>query len=813
MFGAGRIMGESDRKCRHCGAPLPTDGSGDGFCCNGCRYVYELIRQEGLDHYYALRDRPVPPVGMEAFEDRDYADLEAAWLSADTSEGGIASMDMRLRGISCVGCVWLVEKLFSRYPGALRIDIDPQRGTVRILADRTAFPLVPFVSELQRFGYSLIPIDDSLAEGSKPDGDGRLGRRIGVCSFLAMNTMMAVLPSYFGMSPDDPLAPTLRLLAAVLASFSVAYGGGYFFLRAWNALKAGTLHMDLPIALGLIVAWVGSMFGWAVGRPDLFYFDFVAVFTVLMLVGRWFQEWVTGRNQNQSFRKDPSLEQVEVWNASTESSDSSLGGGAEPAMVRVGRIVSGMEYHLLSGRRVPVRSRLLSGIAEFSLDFINGESDPKVFREGEWVPSGSLLITRRKVHMQSMESWSDSLFKTLYEVGQREVARNGPIERILKLYIVSVVLIAIGGLIGWGLFQESWVTGVQVAVSVMVVSCPCAIGLAYPRLNDRVVQRLREFGVYVRTHSMWNRMEKVRDVVFDKTGTLTLEVLEWENPEIMDGWSEEDRSLLFMLVDRNLHPVGKSIRQEMLARWPQWSTRRYEELPLEEHVGLGISMQWKGQEVYLGRRAGSGLEGNPRDTVFVRGDAVLGVFRFKESVRNDARSAVERLLQSGYRVWVLSGDKKSKVEAMTRSLGLPDDHGFAEMSPDAKAAWISREGFGPALMIGDGANDALAFERARCRATPILGQGLLEGQADYYFLGRGIDGVCEVFDLTRIRRSVLLQLFGITLTYNAAAVSMALAGWMSPLVAAVLMPLSSIVTVSWASFSGRMRSRVSTQRS
>ena len=298
MFGAGRVMGESDRKCRHCGAPLPTDGSGDGFCCNGCRYVYELIRQEGLDHYYALRDRPVPPVGMEAFEDRDYADLEAAWLSADTSEGGIASMDMRLRGISCVGCVWLVEKLFSRYPGALRIDIDPQRGTVRILADRTAFPLVPFVSELQRFGYSLIPIDDSLAEGSKPDGDGRLGRRIGVCSFLAMNTMMAVLPSYFGMSPDDPLAPTLRLLAAVLASFSAAYGGGYFFLRAWNALKAGTLHMDLPIALGLIVAWVGSMFGWAVGRPDLFYFDFVAVFTVLMLVGRWFQEWVTETRPN-----------------------------------------------------------------------------------------------------------------------------------------------------------------------------------------------------------------------------------------------------------------------------------------------------------------------------------------------------------------------------------------------------------------------------------------------------------------------------------------------------------------------------------
>lgn len=806
-------MKVSDRRCKHCGAPLPSDGSGDGFCCNGCRYVYELIRQEGLDHYYALRDRPVPPVGMEAFEDRDYSDLEAAWSRADTSEGGIASMDMRLRGISCVGCVWLVEKLFSRYPGALRIDIDPQRGTVRILADHRVFPLVGFVSELQRFGYGLIPIDDAVGEGSEPDGEGRLGRRIGVCAFLAMNTMMAVLPSYFGMSPDDPLAPTLRLLAAVLASFSVAYGGSYFFVRAWNALKVGTLHMDLPIALGLIVAWMGSMFGWAVGRPDLFYFDFVAVFTVLMLVGRWFQEWVTGRNQNQSFRKDPSLEQVEVWNASTEFSDSSAGGGAEPAIVRVGRIVSGMEYHLLSGRRVPVRSRLLSGNAEFSLDFINGESDPKVFREGEWVPSGSLLITRRKVHMQSMESWSDSLFKTLYEVGQREVARNEPIERILKLYILSVVLIAIGGLIAWGLFQESWVTGVQVAVSVMVVSCPCAIGLAYPRLNDRVVQRLREFGVYVRTHSMWNRMEKVRDVVFDKTGTLTLEVLEWENPEIMDGWSEEDRSLLFMLVDRNLHPVGKSIRQEMLARWPQWSTRRYEELPLEEHVGLGISMQWQGQEVYLGLRAGSGLEGNPRDTVFVRGDAVLGVFRFKESVRNDARSAVERLLQSGYRVWVLSGDKKSKVEAMTRSLGLPDDHGFAEMSPDAKAAWISREGFGPALMIGDGANDALAFERARCRATPILGQGLLEGQADYYFLGRGIDGVCEVFELTRIRRSVLLQLFGITLTYNAAAVSMALAGWMSPLVAAVLMPLSSIVTVSWASFSGRFRSRVSIRRS
>jgi Cu2+-exporting ATPase len=739
--------------------------------------VYQLIREEGFDQFYALKDKTVvAPVGTSVFEELNESELKQRWETAEILGRGSRRQSFALRGISCIGCVWLIEKLFYKQDAATRIEINPNRGTLAIEATEH-FDIQQFASDIQRFGYIIDPKIGRFEKGES----SLAASKIGVCGFLAMNSMAFTLPFYLGMDPQDDLAPLLRFIVVILASFSVLFGGTFFFKRAWTALRLGTLHIDLPIALGISVAYVGSCIGWALGDHELFYFDFIAIFILLMLVGRWLQERITDRNLKASAEGRPYDDSVD-----------SLDDAGTIHKIALSDIEEGTEYQLNSGNWIPVMSQVNGSKIEVSLESINGESEPKVYQSGEAVPAGALLISSGSGQFLAMETWDHSLLKRLSEVENTVALRGDLMERILKYYILAVIGFACVGFTIWSIAWGEWVKAIQVAVSVLVVSCPCAIGLAYPMVQELCSGWLKSRGVFLRDNSMWSRLKRVRDVFFDKTGTLTMETRKLINPEVLESLDRPFLEVLYALVVQNLHPVGRSLKTYLLLLHPDLGSNRLVDSEVKELLGFGVELNIDGRKYWL-KKSGDGAG----KSEFGYDSSLLATFMFEDWVREEVKESIDWLKQHGKQVHLISGDAAEKVEHMAAMLGIDPKLSSGNMSPQDKAEWIEARAKSSGMMVGDGANDAIAFESAICRATPVVGRGVLEQHSDFFFLGYGIRGITDVFSLSVRRSRVVREVLTMTITYNFLAICLSLSGWMNPLLAAILMPLSSIVTVSW----------------
>ena len=258
-----------------------------GFCCAGCAYVFRLVHEHGLAGYYRLKDEVTAPADAAVFQPRDYAWLEAAQREkeatrARTDEGQapIPELTLDVQGISCVGCVWLIERVFQQQPGARDIVVNPQYGSMRVRWVAGRFSAAEFARKLQAFGYLTGPAGTAVAE---PESRG-LVKRIGLCAAFAMNVMLFAFPAYFGMERTFEYAGLFGMLALMFGTLSFLVGGTYFLNRALRALREGAMHIDLPISIGIVGAYAGSLYGWLAGEERFVYFDFVATFILLMLL-------------------------------------------------------------------------------------------------------------------------------------------------------------------------------------------------------------------------------------------------------------------------------------------------------------------------------------------------------------------------------------------------------------------------------------------------------------------------------------------------------------------------------------------------
>lgn len=765
---------EIDRTCLHCGIPLrpaePTD-----YCCRGCEYVAKMIADEGLGEYYDLRDKVIEPVSPAALRSVDYSWLRdkvgnEQTLREATGKDGHLLLD--LRGISCVGCVWLIERIFERSNIAGDLRIFPQRGQIELFWHTGGDAIVAFFEEIHRFGYSVAPAGEAVEETN------RLGPLIGLNAAFALNTMLFTLPVYLGMKADFEFAGLFALLTLVFASFAYLTGGLWFVKKAWQGLRRKVLAIDTPIALGVSAAYLGSLVGFALGMEDFLYFDFVAVFIFLMLSGRWVHERALERNRNRIRAGQWQLERYRTTD------------GRE---LVASELEAGEEIYVEPGQVVPVAVELREG-ASLSLESINGESEPRNFAAGARISSGCFPAGGKALRALTRERWSDSLLFELLQA-KPDAERNHTMERVLEYYILAVILLAMGGWLGWGLIASDWIQAAQVLLSILVVSCPCALGVAYPLINDLAASLLRKKGVYPREASLWGRIGKVNTVVFDKTGTLTLETLEFINESVLDTLKPESLSLLRQLVESSFHPVSRTIRECLVSRRIALPA---EPLPVEEVAGKGVRLSAQGVEWMLGRSQWNASQQSDGLTVLTVAGAVLATFEFRDRLRQDAKAEINWWRQSGYRVALLSGDNRERVAALAKELELDGKDVLHGQSPEAKRDWIRTEAADSALMIGDGLNDSLAFEAALCRGTPLLDRGVLEDRSDFFFTGNGLAGPRWLLSVFKRRRYALQAVFLFAVIYNLSAIAVCMIGWMTPLLAAIFMPISSVVTIAIA---------------
>ncbi len=760
--------------CKHCRTRFRPSADEPEFCCSGCRFVFHLLHKRGLEDFYRYGET-MSPAGNFVFHERDYGWLAALQEAAENGGTETAEAFVEVQGISCAGCVWLLEAVFMEYPGAASCLVNSSTGTMRLRWHPGAADLPAYARDVQRFGYLLGPPQGRPVSGLLP-----LTRKLGLCGFLAMNAMLFASPRYFGMDPGDALQALFDIVSFGLATASIAIGGTYFFRRAWAALRMGRLHIDLPISLGLILGYGGSVVAWLQDQHSLNYFDFVSVFTFLMLLGRWLQERAVEANRRRLLGLKLSPGRVRLAGDSRDEMDAS-------------ELRAGQEFLVGRNQVVPVRSRLLRRGATFALNWITGEPAPRTFSAGDLVPSGARSLDDGDVHFEALEEWASSQLSSLLRIDAQREWHNRGLEKMTKIYLGIVLAVALAGFLAWGLGGGGWLAAFQVMISVLVVSCPCAIGVALPLLDDIASAKMQEHGVYLREGSLWPRLRKVTNLLFDKTGTITLETLRPSDPGILLGLTPETRSFLLRLVARSLHPVAGCLRETLLARGVEPAAGGGE---VREEPGMGLEWQsplgcWR-----LGRASWAAAAADAGGgTVLALDGTEVARFHFREELRPDAAQQVARFQSAGMPVYILSGDEPSRVEAMGRALRLPDGHALGGLTPGDKADLVRKRWSGNALMLGDGANDSLAFDAALCRGTPAVDAGLLEHKADFYLLGRGLDGLGFLFAAARSHRRTALSVLAFALTYNTLAVCAALSGLMNPLVAAVIMPLSSLASI------------------
>jgi Cu2+-exporting ATPase len=643
--------------------------------------------------------------------------------------------------------------------------------------------LTAFARELVAFGYTLSP----RRGGRSASESGQLGARLGLCGAFMLNAMGFTLPTYLGMPASFAFSGLFQLIALLTATLSMLVGGSYFISRAWQAARMKALHIDLPIALGLIIAYIGSIVGWGMEIPGLIYFDFVSTFVFLMLAGRYFQLSAMEKNRQRMQRHRPVPETM-------RSPD-------RAETLTLADLEAGVRYELLPGQASPVASLLDSSAADFSLEWISGEAESCLFAAGRNLPAGAIHLGKAPVILCAAETWAESMLAKLVSC-DRPAVRVPALERLLKYYLLAVLCIGVCGFFWWSR-HHGVASALQVMISVFVVSCPCALGVSLPMADEIAGSMMEKLGVFIRQPLLWARLRRVKTIIFDKTGTLTLERPVLVNPEGVAELDREAGLALARLAHGSLHPVSRSLLEALGRKGQQW-LREEPAVEVVDVPGQGRFYQAAGVEWSLGkpgwRSPVSGEGHSHHDAELCRNGERVSHFVFRESLRADAIAALALLKARHFRTVILSGDRQEKVAAAAAALGVAPADAHAALLPEEKERLVKDLDQHDTLYLGDGANDSLAFNAAWTTGTPVVDRSLLEAKADFYFMGQSLSFLPALLALAQRRQHVVRIAFGFALAYNLIAVGICLEGKMSPLLAAILMPLSSAISLAIIGF-------------
>jgi Cu2+-exporting ATPase len=467
------------------------------------------------------------------------------------------------------------------------------------------------------------------------------------------------------------------------------------------------------------------------------------------------------------------------------------------------------ELWIVPGDIVPVQGILLGDPGAIALDWITGESDVRSVAAGDPVPAGAFNAGTRVLRVSAQEPFEESRLNDLLRASAADRPRELSASdrrwwhRIAGAYVLGVLTASAAGFALWAGRDLS--RAIEVTIAVLVVTCPCALGLATPLAHELVHLALRRRGVFLRDGTFLERAIAVRKVVFDKTGTLTVGRLAptAATEAVLERLGPEERGALLHMASRSNHPISRALAA-FLAGGPSRdaaSTIDRGGDPVEETPGLGLSWSNAGVLWRLGRPSfalgrADGLD-ESHETVLARDGSPVLRLAFDEEIKEDAAEEIARLHQEGIEVHLLSGDSRAKVERAAERLAIDPGRAAAELSPEEKAARIRALDARDTLMVGDGLNDAPAFAAAYCAATPMIDRATLPARADFYFLGAGISAVRSSLAAARRLRSVARGNLAFAAGYNAIAIGLCFAGLVTPLVAAILMPVSSVTVVTW----------------
>ncbi len=652
------------------------------MCCIGCQTISKAIVDAGATSYYT--QRTAKALDIETLEALSpWASLleDPQWTEQHVrSDAQESSTTLAIEGLRCGACAWLIEKILAQSPGVMSATANASTARLNLRWQPQKTSLGQIAKRISAIGYALLPIGSAPVEAARKAGDRKSLRRLFVAGLASAQVMMYAYPEYMeGGGLDDDIRSLMRTASLLITIPVMAYSATPFFESAWRMLRQKRLGMDVPVSLGLWIAFVASLWAWWTNTGEI-YFDSVSMFVFLLLTARWVEARIRARTSHQrerlatappvlAHRLAPSPGDIAAWNL------------APGDLVRVN-----------SGDRVPADGLLQSAATELDNSWLSGESLPVGARYGDRVAEGAINLGPA-IEMLVDTRVAEGTLSRLSQLAESAAADRPQwvtwADKVGAGFTAAILLITaalIGISIALDIPASQWLASV---IAVLVVTCPCALSMAGPAAYSAALARLLEKGIAISSSQTIERLSKVTDVVFDKTGTLT-------EPSRADVGMSFGETLLWPAIEslarESRHPLAKAIAQSAREKINAFSLQNNSPAAQEatQHAGLGIEGLWQGQRVKLGSKRFVDPQNHyahltdqyPQATVFFSIDGVVRAgFSIQDRARPEAVGLLAALKRAGLKLWCFSGDQQPRVERLAITVGLSPQQCLAQCTP------------------------------------------------------------------------------------------------------------------------------------
>jgi Cu2+-exporting ATPase len=786
-------------RCTHCTQPVPKGllaaGEEHQFCCHGCKAAYSIIHACGLDRYYAVRDAdPARLAEPGRTTGRLYAEFDdptfrSLYVKGDPA--GVCFVELFLSGVHCAACTWLLERLPRVLPGVLDATLDFRRAMIRVTWRNDQVSLSQIGRALDSLGYPPHPARDARSRELRRADDRRALVRIAVAGACAGNAMLFALALYAGLfsAMEASHREFFRWMSMVVTLVALAWPGAVFFRGAIAAVRTRAVHLDIPIALALFAGGVWSAFSTIRGHGEI-YFDSLSVLVFLLLVGRFIQQ------RQQRWAGDA----VELLFSLTPTSARRIESG-EVRDVPIEAVRPEDLLEVRAGDSIPADGVVEEGESSVDQALLTGESRPVRVGAGDPVHAGSVNVgasLRVRVSATGERTRVGRLMKLVEEAAQRRAPIVRLADRASGWFVVGMLGLAAATFTIW-LFRDA-PHAVDHAVALLVVTCPCALGLATPLTLTVALGRAAREGILIKGGDSIQRLDRPGMLYLDKTGTITygrMSLEKWEG-------DEKVRPLIAALEAHSSHPIARALARD-LADGSEHDVR-----DVHQTTGGGIQGVVNNLEILAGspaflrsrsvkdparlfaREPALAAQGLTPVAFAVEG-VLVAIGGLGDAVRPDAARAIGLLQRAGWTVGILSGDNPELVWSVAERVGIPSQLAIGGLSPEAKLDAVRKAGAsGNVVMVGDGVNDTAALAAAGVGIAVHGGAEASLATADIYLSRPGLSGIVDLVRGSGRTMRVIRRGLGVSLFYNIAAGTLAVLGLMNPIAAAVVMPVSSL---------------------
>ncbi len=762
------------------------------FCCKGCEGVYHLLQDEGLDTFYdKLGDQTLHPA-IQSDDDLGRFDLEGFKNRyIKTSSDGLSEISLIIEGIHCSACVWLNEKVLHQTRGVIEATINYSNNKAKVVWDEEEIKLSQIIEKIRSIGYNAYPYDASLQEERSIKTRNDYYTRILVGVFATMNIMWLAIAQYAGYFSgiEKGHKNILTIAEFVLATPTLFYSGWIFFRGAYYGLRNRFVNMDLLVATGASLAYLYSIYAMLTEHGEV-YFDSVTMIITFILVGKYLE--VLSKKQASD-----TLDKI----MGTMPTEATVIKEGEKALVSVENIEIGDIIELKPGEKVAIDGVLENSAASFDESSLTGENEPVHKASGESILSGTICldsVVRYRVSKRAEES----LLHTITEMLSDAITKKPHIEQLANTisgyFSLAILTIALLTFIGWQWQSGSFETALITAIAVIVIACPCALGLATPMATLIGVSRAAKRGILFKESRMLETMAKSTLLALDKTGTITE-----GRPSVIGLHTYEgfDPSLLLALVQSSNHPVSKGIQEKLRTTYSDLTVP-----PLTDIKSIdakGITAKSKTQSLAGGNTSlmhSLGIETDFQSEhtlfLFAQEGKITAAVELQDRIKKAAKETIRALQTQGLKIVMLTGDHKASAQSIANSVGIKTV--YHSLLPTDKASLIDRfhkEGE-IVVMGGDGINDAIALAKSDIACAMGSGADIAIEVSDVVLLDDSLERLADAFEISQTTFRTVKQNLGFSILYNIVTVPLAVAGYVTPLIAALSMSLSSLVVVA-----------------